>query len=184
MGIQTWAWLWILQWPMDRLQCLPTVVLEPLEITDLDNHSQPRESLTESRFPVEKFQHNFIYLFKIFIFTLFFFTILYWFCHTLTWIHHGCAWVPKHDSPSHIPPHIISLDHPRAPAPNHNLGYTREDKMNNWTLIHFTPPPRRTAQGQGRPFWPVISPTGESGSVWLKTGLPKLCGTWTKRLIS
>ena len=29
----------------------------------------------------------FIYLF---IFTLFYFIILYWFCHTLTWIHHGC----------------------------------------------------------------------------------------------
>ena len=28
--------------------------------------------------------------FLIFIFTLFYFTILYWFCHTLTWIHHGC----------------------------------------------------------------------------------------------
>ena len=44
----------------------------------------------------------FIYLF--FIFTLFYFTILYWFCHTLTWIHHGCTWVPKHEPPSHLPP--------------------------------------------------------------------------------
>ena len=35
----------------------------------------------------------------IFIFTLFYFTILYWFCHTLTWIHHGCTWVPKHEPP-------------------------------------------------------------------------------------
>ena len=52
------------------------------------------------------------------IFTLFYFTILYWFCHTLTWIRHGCAWVPKHEPPSHFPPHIISLDHPRAPAPS------------------------------------------------------------------
>ena len=50
----------------------------------------------------------------IFIFTLFYFTILYWFCHTLTWIHHGCTWVPKHEPPSHLPLHIISLDHPRA----------------------------------------------------------------------
>ena len=56
--------------------------------------------------------------FLIFIFTLFYFTILYWFCHTLTWIHHGCTWVPKHETPSHLPPHIISLDHPRAPAPS------------------------------------------------------------------
>ena len=53
-------------------------------------------------------------VFKFFlIFTLFYFTILYWFCHTLTWIHHGCIWVPNPEPPSHLPPHI-SLDHPRG----------------------------------------------------------------------
>ena len=57
-----------------------------------------------------------ILFFLIFIFTLFCFTILYWFCHILTWIHHRCTWVPKHEP--HLPPHIISLDHPRAPAPS------------------------------------------------------------------
>ena len=56
--------------------------------------------------------------FLIFIFTLFYFMILYWFCHTLTWIRHGCTWVPNPEPPSHLPPHIISLDHPRAPAPS------------------------------------------------------------------
>ena len=56
--------------------------------------------------------------FLIFIFTLFYFTILYWFCHTLTWIHHGCTCVPKHESPSHLPPHNISLGHPHVPAPS------------------------------------------------------------------
>ena len=61
----------------------------------------------------------FIYFyFLIFIFTLCYFTILYWFCHTLTWIHHGCICVPKHEPPSHLPPHNISLGHPRAPAPS------------------------------------------------------------------
>ena len=61
-----------------------------------------------------------IFYFKtfIFIFTLFYFTILYWFCHTLTWDRHECTWVPKHEPLSHLPPHIISLDHPRAPAPS------------------------------------------------------------------
>ena len=59
-----------------------------------------------------------VFFFIFFIFTLFYFTILYWFCHTLTWIHHGCTWVPKHESPSHLPRHIISLDHPHAPAPS------------------------------------------------------------------
>ena len=53
----------------------------------------------------------FFNFFLIFIFTLFYFTILYWFCHTLTWIHHGCTWVSKHEPPSHLPSHIISLDH-------------------------------------------------------------------------
>ena len=56
--------------------------------------------------------------FLILIFTLFCFAILYWFCHTLTWIHHGCTWVPNPEPPSHLPSHIISLDHPRAPAPS------------------------------------------------------------------
>ena len=59
-----------------------------------------------------------IYIFVIFIFTLFCFTILYWFCHTLTWISHGCTWVPNPEPPSHLPPDIISLDYPRAPAPS------------------------------------------------------------------
>ena len=54
---------------------------------------------------------------KIFIFTLFCFTILYWFCHTLIWTGHGCTWVPNPEPHSHLPPHIISLDHPRALQP-------------------------------------------------------------------
>ena len=56
--------------------------------------------------------------FFVFFFTLVYFTIQYWFCHTLTWIHHECATVPKHESPSHLPPHNISLCHPHAPAPS------------------------------------------------------------------
>ena len=56
--------------------------------------------------------------FFYFHFTLCCFTIVYWFCHTLTWISHGCTWVPNPEPPSHFPPHIISLDHPCAPAPS------------------------------------------------------------------
>ena len=56
--------------------------------------------------------------FLIFIFTSFYFTILYWVCHTLTWIHHGCTCVSKHEPPSHLPPHNISLGHCRASAPS------------------------------------------------------------------
>ena len=48
----------------------------------------------------------------------FYFTILYWFCHALTRIHHGCTWILNPEPPSRHPLHIISLDHPRAPAPS------------------------------------------------------------------
>ena len=47
-----------------------------------------------------------------------YFTILYWFCHTSTWIHHGCTSVPHPGRPSHLPPHTIPLGHPSAPAPS------------------------------------------------------------------
>ena len=47
-----------------------------------------------------------------------YFTILYWFCHILTWIHHGCTCVPHPEPPSHLPPHPIPLGHPSAPAPS------------------------------------------------------------------
>ena len=43
-------------------------------------------------------------------------TILWWFCHTFTWISHGCARVPHPDPPSHLPPQPIPQGHPSAPA--------------------------------------------------------------------
>ena len=36
------------------------------------------------------------------------------FCHTVTWISHGCTCVPQADSSSHLPPHPISQGHPSA----------------------------------------------------------------------
>ena len=50
---------------------------------------------------------------KGFLFIIIFlnFTILYWFCHTLTWIRHGCTCVPHPESPSHLSPHPILLGH-------------------------------------------------------------------------
>ena len=47
-----------------------------------------------------------------------YFTILYWFCHTSTWIHHGCTRAPHPEPPSHLPPCTISPGHPSAPAPS------------------------------------------------------------------
>ena len=38
------------------------------------------------------------------------------FCHTLTWISHGCTCVPHPEPPSHLPPHPIPQGHPSAPA--------------------------------------------------------------------
>ena len=80
----------------------------------------------------------FFYFFLIFIFTLFYFTILYWFCHTLTWIHHGCTCDPKHEPPSHLPPHNIPLGHPRAPAPS--MLYLASDidwRFNSYMIVYM-----------------------------------------------
>ena len=40
------------------------------------------------------------------------------FCHTLTWISHGCTCVPHPDPPSHLPVHLIPLGLPSAPGLN------------------------------------------------------------------
>ena len=77
----------------------------------------------------------FIFFYKVvfFFFVFFFyFTILYWFCHTSSWIHHGCTLVPNLEPPSHLPPHTIPLGHPSAPAPSFlypalNLDWRTED---------------------------------------------------------
>ena len=56
------------------------------------------------------------FLCSIFFF-FFYFILLYntvLLCHTLTWIHHGCIQAPNPESPSHLPPHIISLHQPQA----------------------------------------------------------------------
>ena len=61
---------------------------------------------------------SFIYLFFIYfnqlslllIYYFFYFTILYWYCHTLTSICHGCTCVPHPEPPSLLPP--------SAPAPS------------------------------------------------------------------
>ena len=61
-----------------------------------------------------------IYLSLLLLFKnyLFYFTTLYWFCHTLTWIHHGYICVPHPEPPSQLLPHPIPLSYPSAPAPS------------------------------------------------------------------
>ena len=38
------------------------------------------------------------------------------FCHTFTWISHGCTFVPHLENPSHLSLHPIPQGHPSAPA--------------------------------------------------------------------
>ena len=38
------------------------------------------------------------------------------FCHTFTWVSHGCTCFPHPDPTSHLPPHPIPQGHPSAPA--------------------------------------------------------------------
>ena len=54
--------------------------------------------------------------FSFFLSFFFNFKILYWFCHTLTWIYHGCICIPHPKHPSHLLPHPIPLGHPSSPA--------------------------------------------------------------------
>ena len=71
------------------------------------------------------------FFFNVFIFVyLFIFTLpmLYWFCHTLTWIRHGCTCVLHPEPPFHLLPHPIPWGHPSTPAPStlyhaSNLGW-------------------------------------------------------------
>ena len=45
---------------------------------------------------------SYLFFLKHYLF-IFYFTILYWFCHTLTWIRHGCTCVPHPEPTSHLP---------------------------------------------------------------------------------
>ena len=102
-----------------------------------DNQQTP----TPSWIRCKNYLTKFFYFYFIFIFTLFYFTILYWFCHTLTWIHHGSTCVPKHEPPSHLPPHNISLAHHRTPAPS--MLYPASDidwRFNSYMIVYMCSP--------------------------------------------
>ena len=69
---------------------------------------------------------------KIIIF-LFNFTILYWFCHISKWILHRYTCVPHPEPSSLLPPHIIPLGHPSAPAPSIQYCASNLD----WRLVSY-----------------------------------------------
>ena len=83
--------------------------------------------------------YNVLFLFfSYFIYFFFYFTILYWFCHTSTWISHGCTHVPNPEPTSHLPPHIITLGHPSAPAPS--MLYPASDidwRFNSYMIVYM-----------------------------------------------
>ena len=62
-----------------------------------------------------------------------YFRILYWFCHTSTWICHGCTRVSNPEPSSHLPPHTIPLGHPSAPAPSIQYRASNLD----WWLVSY-----------------------------------------------
>ena len=78
--------------------------------------------------------------FLIFNFTLFYFTILYWFCHTLTWIHHGCTWVPKHEPPLPPPtPYHLSGSSP-CTSPKHPVSCIKHRLAIRFIFLSFLLP--------------------------------------------
>ena len=86
------------------------------------------------------------------IYIYIYFTILYWFCHTSARICHKCTHASRPESPSHLPPHIIPLGHPSAPAPSwsHTFKMTSLSiLLKTWNhlvgslnclLLHLNPP--------------------------------------------
>ena len=66
------------------------------------------------------------------------------FCHILTWISHGCTYVPHPKPLSHLPPHLIPLGCPSAPASALNalfhalnLDWSSILHTNLYMVIHF-----------------------------------------------
>ena len=81
------------------------------------------------------FLYCFVCLFFVlsFFFLFFNFTILYWFCHISTWIHHGYTCVPHPEPSSLLPPCIIPLCRPSAPAPSIQYHALNLD----WQLVSY-----------------------------------------------
>ena len=97
-------------------------VFLPHLIANITHHSwiQDTDLLIEWEIWGHKEERNIVkYILQIYISFKNKWTILYWFCCTLTWIHHRCTWVPNPEPPSHLPPHIISLGSSQCTSPKH-----------------------------------------------------------------
>ena len=62
-----------------------------------------------------------------------YFTILYWFCHTSTWIFHGCTHVPHPETPSHLPSPYHPSGSSQCTSPEHAVACIEPG-----LVIHFT----------------------------------------------
>ena len=85
---------------------------------------------------------NIIPFYFLKIIYLLYFTTLYWFCHTLTWIRHGCTCVPHPEPLSHLPPCPWNFQGKNTGMACHFLLQgifpTQES---NWCLWHLLPNP-------------------------------------------
>ena len=81
--------------------------------------------------PVNIIYAKFIFIYFLILFLNF--TILYWFCQILKWIRHRYTCVFHHEPSSLLPPHIIPLGHPSAPAPSIQYRALNLD----WRLVSY-----------------------------------------------
>ena len=56
------------------------------------------------------------------------------FCHTFTWVSHGCTCVPHPEPPSHLLPHPIPQGHPSAPALS---TLSHASNLDWWSVSHM-----------------------------------------------
>ena len=62
-----------------------------------------------------------------------YFIILFSFCHTFTWVSHGCTCFPHPDLLFLLPPHPIPQGHPSAPALS---TMPHASKLDWWSISH------------------------------------------------
>ena len=79
-------------------------------------HGVAKSQTRLSDWALHKAQTGIIFLFIYFHWRLITLQYCSGFCHTSTWISHGCTCVPHPEPSSHLPPHPIPQGCPSAPA--------------------------------------------------------------------